>query len=295
MPAVLTHYFLAESVLKNQIKIRSNINWDKDAFFWGAQGPDFFYLSRIFPWQKGKNIRKYGYLFHNEKPSLILDALKNYYNIHSSDLVLSYIAGFITHYALDSTAHPFINYGAKELHKINKNIPENIYHHDIEANLDIIVLRNKTEKLPTEIRIERLISKNDVAINSISKLYKDIIQNLFNDKINEIKIREAMLDYYKALKLMNDRTTIKKQLLKRVERLVGKGPILSSHIRSMTEETSYDYSNSLNLEWTNEQTNLKSNKDFFEIMEDAEHLSYSIIDDLINNVDFSSTDKYLYF
>lgn len=288
MPAIISHYFLAKEVLHKETKSITNIEWNKEAFYWGAQGPDFFYLSRIFPWQRGHTIREYGAFLHKGSPSKIIELMRKYYLNNKDDMVLSYISGFITHYSFDSLAHPFVKYGSCELHKKNEKVSASVYHHDIEANLDIIVLRHETGKLPTDIRIESLISTNEQVINSISKLYVYLLNKMYNSDIKEAKIAEAILDYYKAVKLMNDKTTIKKQILKKIEKILGKGPVISSHIRSLTEETSYDYANTLKLEWTDNSDNKISTKDFFEIMDDSKQLSCALINTFLSNSDIKS-------
>ena len=56
MPAAITHYLHAKRVLEAMQKRESSFQMVGDAFYWGAQGPDFLFCSRFLPWQKGCRI-----------------------------------------------------------------------------------------------------------------------------------------------------------------------------------------------------------------------------------------------
>ena len=74
-------------------------------------GPDFFFTHRFFPWQKGESLKEIGERLHQTPPSSIFDFAQEYENgERGNDVSLSYVLGFLCHYALDSTAHPFVNY-----------------------------------------------------------------------------------------------------------------------------------------------------------------------------------------
>lgn len=119
MPAYSTHYLFAYELME---KIKSNVNFtvDEQAVYIGTQGPDIFYDHRILPWMLGKSLRKVGSALHREKPSVLLDSMRDYIRKYpDDDIAKSYIVGFILHYALDRTCHPyvyFMQYRFKELY-----------------------------------------------------------------------------------------------------------------------------------------------------------------------------------
>ena len=78
MPAAITHYLLAERVMEEIKKKDLQQNLDGDAFFWGAQGPDFLFFHRALPWWKGESLREYGSRIHRAKPSETISILKEY-------------------------------------------------------------------------------------------------------------------------------------------------------------------------------------------------------------------------
>ncbi|MCI8454439.1 MAG: zinc dependent phospholipase C family protein [Lachnospiraceae bacterium] len=115
MPAVFAHDLfgrMIESRLSGEK--RRLIRRNKDCFYLGLQGPDplFFYRPSV------KNaIRLTGNSLHAQKStvlfedgiSAIIEARKAG-NSRQEEAFLSYLMGFVCHFALDSSLHGFINY-----------------------------------------------------------------------------------------------------------------------------------------------------------------------------------------
>lgn len=103
MPAAYTHHCLArEAYLSSSENIQELIRHDLPLYFFGAQGADFcfFYPS----WKIGdKNVGSY---LHRQGSFATLQLLKtlSFYDRQ----IFSYALGYLTHYAADSTLHPYI-------------------------------------------------------------------------------------------------------------------------------------------------------------------------------------------
>lgn len=107
MPSSYTHQLIAEQIAEALPEnIKSRVSFMPEYFF-GAQGGDVFYFYNIAG--GGKNIGKY---FHR----------KNIYGVFTSfarsagtcdPRALSYIAGYITHYAADTVFHPYVYWLSK--------------------------------------------------------------------------------------------------------------------------------------------------------------------------------------
>lgn len=247
MPAAISHYLLARKVLDDP-SFDSGKSFSENAFLWGAQGPDFFYTHRFFPWQKGKSLKEIGERLHQTRPSLIFDFAQEYENsAQGNDTSLSYVLGFLCHYAFDSVAHPFVNYGAEMLHELIKPSTVETCHNEVEANLDVILLRYERAELPTDFGLKRAVPKDDLVKQEMAAFYQQLAARLYGVQISREFIAQAADDCRTAFGWMTDRTTLKKKILLRVEK--GKLPVLSCHVRSMTEETDFDYSNVLHREW----------------------------------------------
>ena len=282
MPAAISHYLLAQKVYN---ALKEDVEIEKDAFFWGTQGPDFFFTHRIFPWQRGESFKKYGGKLHSAPPSETLGKMREYLQRHPQDKTArDYVLGFLCHYAFDSTAHPFVNCGARLLHEQLERSTIGTCHNEIEASLDTILLRYETAQLPSEIRLTSLIPKNQAVIDAMARLYHEVILGVFSKDIPEAAIRQASLDCRTAFSLQTDRTGLKRQLIARLER--KKAPRATSHIIPLTEEGDYDWANILCGEWQwpmdSDEVHTES---FFELYEQAVLLSQRLIKGFLDGED----------
>ena len=109
MPAAITHYLQCQRVLKLLEKSDSPVSVSREAYFWGAQGPDFFACHRFLPWWKGESLSRFGDRLHSAPPAETLAAMWRYVDEHPQDAYArSYAMGFLCHYAADSVCHPFV-------------------------------------------------------------------------------------------------------------------------------------------------------------------------------------------
>jgi hypothetical protein len=269
MPAAITHFLQAEKVmeeLKNQNHDFSKQSdaLHRNAFLWGAQGPDFLYCHRYLPWQRGKSLMEYAEKLHNEQPSRLFNEMRDYYNASGKDdMVLSYLYGFVCHYCLDRVGHPFINYVTKALLEQNPEKNEAILHNQIESSLDVIMLRYEKADLPSEFNLKWAVPKDESVQTKIADLYAFVLNRLYNLEDAGIALLQATNDCHKLFGLLNDRTTMKKPLIERFESHKG---LISCHIRAMSEGDEYDYANILHADWhwPMDSSTLR-NEDFFEL------------------------------
>ena len=109
MPATAAHAFFAKDVhdiLPGDIKNKLDLNRSK-MFAQSTDSLMFYNLLSVLP---GKDIRAFQKHFHrNQSQEFFLNLLRYIKdsNINDKD-TLSFLFGFITHYALDSTIHPYI-------------------------------------------------------------------------------------------------------------------------------------------------------------------------------------------
>jgi len=163
MPDILTHIIFSKNI-KNKIdnpKIVKLINDNINLFQLGAQGPDFlFYYKPFSPFSK--KISKVGHSMHKiETANFFVNAIKKLEKLEGENYenLLVYILGFICHYYLDKTVHPYVNYIDKYGIWDYKGNIYPITHYYIEYTLDIRLWKkfenrnayetdNSTEKNP---------------------------------------------------------------------------------------------------------------------------------------------------
>ena len=114
MPACLTHNLFA-----NDVRARlEEPGLNACAYAWGAQGPDYLFCHRYFKTMRDKTLKtlqEYGSALHKTSPSATLEAMREFVRSHNDPIYRSYLLGFLCHYSLDSTAHPYVNARARDL------------------------------------------------------------------------------------------------------------------------------------------------------------------------------------
>ena len=177
MPAIITHDFFGRDVYDRLFQFIGGSKDEADAFLLGNQGPDpLFYAvvsPRLLPW------RKLGSIMHDQKPDELLAAFREGVDrLPEGQRAVgrAYVLGFLCHYLLDSTAHPFIF--AQEHALCDAGVPGlsrddgSEVHAVIESELDELVLTTKTgEDVSTFNPSERILRGSDQVLAIVSKLY----------------------------------------------------------------------------------------------------------------------------
>ncbi len=189
MPSILTHYIFNQS-LNSSTSLEANI---------GSQGPDplFFYFCGLKNYPNTKLICEYGNVLHKMNPTSTLIYFYNYALKQNSDdknILLNYLKGFISHYSLDSTAHPYIFYKSGfSLTDDKKEVKKYFLDHvQLESNIDVLIRNYFQYKISPAKTLK--IKNDDLKI--ISKMY----YSYFRDKFNENNFYEDT--FFIALKRM---------------------------------------------------------------------------------------------
>lgn len=271
MPACITHHQFAQDVL-NRLDSPAA---DKSAFFWGAQGPDFLFCHRYFQvsaQKRTRSLQAYGSALHKTPPSQTLSAMRDFLSRHDGPTYRSYVLGFVCHYALDSTAHPYVNARAVELAAGNAHENSSTMHGEIESSLDAVVLRWKTGALPSQIRLKDLFPKNEGVQRQIACLYREVLFAVYGQDVPEDSLYQATGDAHFLFSCCTDRTGLKRSLFNRLER--GRPHYVTSHLVPLTEDPELDCANTRHEEWV--WRDVASRQDFFQLYEQALELAVEL-------------------
>lgn len=157
------------------------------------------------------------------------------------------MTGFVCHYALDSTAHPYVNALAAELAAQRPWETVSTMHGEVEASLDAIILRRETGMLPSQVNVKQMFPKNESAQRRIAKLYHSVLLSACGEDVPEGELLRATNDAHFVFSLLNDRTGLKRQVFQRMEK--GKPSLVTSHIVPITEEDGVDFANIQHSPW----------------------------------------------
>lgn len=202
MPATVTHAYFAKDlydVLPESIS--SKLDLDRIKMF--AQGTDSIMFYNLLSLQSGKNLRRFQFYFHTHKTNDFFINILKYVkerNINDTD-TYSFIIGFISHYVLDSTIHPYVIYKTGYFNKKDKSTYKyNCIHHFMETFLDNDLIKRRENINPYKFNISKYCFNNKKFSNDLNDTIDYTFYTTFNVKTMSKK-------YYKSLKQM--RTIIK--------------------------------------------------------------------------------------
>lgn len=197
MPAFFTHKTIADRVLS---RLPTDI-FDKitcaACYYAGAQGADPFFIYRPFK-RKGYNLGKLMHrvntldFFKNAKNKLVTDGGEN-----------SYIFGYITHYAVDITFHPYV-YNLER--RLRAQLPprrrKDNLHSLIERDLDSFIFeRYENADLKT---YDYLVTLTDADVYSIFKTLDDVIWKTYAIRLDYDGVRNSILRFFNRQKAFLD-------------------------------------------------------------------------------------------
>ena len=107
MPDIAMHRHMGQMVLE-----RLPFSVDRDAFLLGVKGPDDWYSTRMLHPKARRHFYRLGLSMHRNGTGAFLGKLAEY--SRGNEAMFAFTAGFIAHWCLDKTAHPYIEYRAEE-------------------------------------------------------------------------------------------------------------------------------------------------------------------------------------
>ena len=271
MPATITHSYFSMDVydiLPDTIK--DIIKTSKLKMF--AQGFDPIMFYNLFSILPGKKIRKLdGYFHSNKTQDFFINMLKTMKEKKLTDDVecFSFLSGFICHYCLDSTLHPYIIY---KTGIFNKKIPStykyNNVHTFMETFIDNDMIKRRESINPYKFKLNKYCF--DTSEFSINLDY--LIDSTF---YKTFKVKNMSYIYYKSCRQMKnylklfrrDRFGIKKFFYKLIDTFAPKNcfrfEAISYHYPL---EDRHNYLNSDHSLWRNPTTyDMTSNESFLDL------------------------------
>ncbi len=192
MPAYLTHRAAGERVIS---KLGNGVIPHKMAYFLGCQGPDILFFRNYHPWLSSKNSLSLAIAMHSnnvrDEMTNALEFARQYEGTDKDELV-SYIAGFITHYAIDKNAHPFV---------YDKAGKDTNAHHGIEFMWDSYSAKEQWDIDPQYFDAPSEIMYHTVG-EGICAWYKNVANDVYQKVISFDVVREAQRHFAKAKKAL---------------------------------------------------------------------------------------------
>lgn len=182
MPAVLTHDFFGQDAFGSALGVVDLSTPDeRDAFLLGNQGPDPLFYIRVVP--AFGEFAKLGEDMHHVPPSALFRTLRSALDNLPQEqqaLGMAYLAGFVCHYLLDRTIHPFVYFWERGLCSAGIEGLEpsdaGIVHSEIERDLDEMVLFAKRNQTVAVYRpYECVLKGSDQMLDVVGSLYYPLV------------------------------------------------------------------------------------------------------------------------
>ncbi|MGM9648245.1 MAG: hypothetical protein ACI3YH_08955 [Eubacteriales bacterium] len=231
-------------------------------FCTGMQGPDpfLFYLPAAF------RKRRISTVLHTEETVKLLCRLfTRAYAFDGAErqIALSYIAGFLGHYLLDSHTHAFIyaRAGAK------RSAESFCIHNALEADLNRLAVRRSFGKELRTMPRPRVYELSPTERRVLCLLYSDVLERVYKLPCSPAMVARALWSVRQCYRVLYDPKGQKAVLLRRVELLAGRNylsPLFLGESRYLE-----DPANLRRQIWTDPFTGQTSRATFFDLYDHA--------------------------
>lgn len=227
MPSVLAHCLCGDEAINkcSSEAIKKIIERNEDIFHLGCQGPDPFMFYHYLPHQSKKRtklVRSSSRLIHKNKVNDFFASMLKYAKRKKDEQLLVYVAGFLAHNALDSIAHPYINYQTSSIYKNNLRL-----HQIFENQIDLAMLKLKGLE-PKDYRADKKIVKIKDSSTKIAEMMVHCLKEVFNRELTINDVRDSFDDMAIIEKILTDTTNNKRKLFKLIEKLAKKPNVVVS-------------------------------------------------------------------
>ena len=290
MPGFITHYIFAKDCFdkldNNDLKTILSKNFN--IYLLGSCGPNFFEYSNNITNIFSKDLANISNLIHNKNINLFFEEMINY-SINNpylkyifsednfTDISISYFCGFLSHYILDRSIHPYIFYLQSYLKKQYKLKSNNSLHKSIETHIDSLLLY-KLKKSTPNIFIKNIninLSNNEIFI--LCDMYNFLLRYVFDKSISYNDIHKSLCTFKKTQIRLIYYNNIYSKLYLFIKNLLCKTSYIENRIYSKHTQCVNDLLNEKKSIWTDPFSKEKQNKSLLNMYYDSLILYQEIV------------------
>lgn len=225
MPYVCTHLSFGNEVAE---AIGETLDSLGEEYVLGCFGPDVYFYDRLPPTPFVPHRKKHGNALHQIDCAALFAALVR----TSDDATHTYLLGFLTHIALDSTLHPYVEAKHRGIdHTRFEGVIDSIVYAETK---DAIPYREILFRRPDTRRIDRLLSEASEALTgeSVAGAY-----------------RRSAKKFRRLVPFLFDPRGKRYRAVNRIERLFKKDGLLSAFLLAAPRADTEDCMNLSRAEW----------------------------------------------
>lgn len=286
MPSIYTHYKFGIDVLAKLDKNTQNlIRPKKDYYYIFNQSFDTLYYYNFLSLKKGSDIRSFAHHAHRCNTNKFFANAINYIidnSLEENSEVMVFLYGFLNHYALDTTMHPYLNYKSGRYNPLDKSTKKyKGVHTTIEIMLDKYMYEKNT-KLPwNNYKIYHDFLKklefSSTLVEALNTIFKDTFDKENIGNIYNISNNQSALIYRLLVK---DKCGIKKKGYKMLDFFTPNKDSLYSSFSWYIKEFDTSLLNKNHLPWCNPVSNEEMYEDsFMELYLKAQNYAINLINE----------------
>ena len=272
MPAASTHTEFARDVYFSLPAEEQKKITDFPMYYIGSQGPDLLFFSR-FSYLPG-SLKKYGTRMHGDKVREVIRFFKEY--AKDDPALNSYIAGYLCHYALDSQAHPLIDWAARVNHETT-GIHQGEAHISSEADIDLAVLKKHGRNMDG-YNVYTDLKASPESKEKLALMYQAMLKEVFDVPVSLNDTREAVTGICRITKLLRPTAGWKYKAVYKAENLAGIPHVVSG---MMLNKPDHDILvlNEEHRDYDSPSRGVIGHRSFMEIYDDAMIFAAELITD----------------
>jgi len=282
MPNIATHGLLAQDVLDKAPfqTLADLITHYPKAYFLGSNGPDLLFYYHALPWQDQKSSARLvglGNRMHAEKIDdfyrSALRIIKETADHQVKNAMIAFLAGHLTHWSLDTIAHPYIFYKTGPIAGTTK-----YWHSRFESNIDTLMVKQIKGFSLSKFNIPQLVDVDELTKRAVSILYPAILKEIFDEEVSPDDIIECIASFYTIIKLLNDPFTLKFPLVQFGESLAGIRWSFSCHMVTGVCDEKHDILNLNHARWIHPSDAAKiSTESFLDLYASAQERAVGVL------------------
>lgn len=256
MPAFSTHYLFARELMEQIEAMTPETRLDPDAVYYGTQGPDVLFFHRILPTMPGKSCNPAGSRMHRANPNVLFEAMLRYAQAlpeAGRDQALSYIYGFLCHYALDRVAHPYIYATQYRIIKARHIwYLKGVVHNQVEYEIDMLMLHRHLQVVSArKFETREVLSMDAALLDVMAGVLSFAAQEALHVSLSQAQARQSFCDTRTMQSLLTDRHGWKLPVMALIQLPVYPflGPCLTSMLRRTQSSKRWDYANDQKGQW----------------------------------------------
>lgn len=241
MPAIITHYLFSKETAQPMVKQAHCAN----VCTWGSQGPDFLFFSPPIHlhWHLLSQI---GHRMHEQNMeqnfSFMAECCKRAEG-ENKDILLSYFFGYLSHYILDSTFHPYVYGMQRFFKKLLPKASDNYLHRQIETNLDVLFLKRFCNKTIQDFSVISHFQRTP-ELTHVCEMYQRMLREQFGQEFPIRTISHSFLSMKLVYSAFYSPRGFKLRAVTFAKRLTQNShPALMALIHPVEPDTEIDYAN----------------------------------------------------